>query len=50
MDIILNKLPNVYENENKTLWKYEDNIDIFNNYNQFHSLNIDKKEIEKKRN
>ena len=34
MDIILNKLPDEYE-KNKTLWIYEDNIPIFEKYNQF---------------
>jgi len=34
MDIILNKIPDEYEN-NKTLWVYEDNISIFEKYNQF---------------
>ena len=34
MDIILNKLPDEYE-KNKTLWIYEDNIPIFDKYNQF---------------
>jgi hypothetical protein len=34
MDIILNKLPNEYD-KNKTLWIYEDNIPIFEKYNQF---------------
>ena len=34
MDIILNKLPDEYE-KNKTLWIYEDNIPVFEKYNQF---------------
>jgi translation initiation factor 2 beta subunit (eIF-2beta)/eIF-5 len=34
MDIILNKLPDEYE-KNKTLWIYEDNIPLFEKYNQF---------------
>jgi hypothetical protein len=34
MDIILDKIPNEYEN-NKTLWVYEDNLSIFEKYNQF---------------
>ena len=34
MDIILNKLPDDYE-KNKTLWSYEENIPLFNKYNQF---------------
>jgi translation initiation factor 2 beta subunit (eIF-2beta)/eIF-5 len=34
MDIILNKLPDEHE-KNKTLWIYEDNIPLFDKYNQF---------------
>ena len=34
MDIILNKLPDEYEKK-KTLWIYEDNIPLFEKYNQF---------------
>ena len=34
MDIILNKLPDEFE-KNKTLWIYEDNIPLFEKYNQF---------------
>jgi hypothetical protein len=33
MDIILNKIPDEYEN-NKTLWIYQDNIPLFEKYNQ----------------
>ena len=45
MDIILSKIPNEYEN-NKTLWIYEDNIPIFQKYNQFQFQT--KEEIPKK--
>jgi hypothetical protein len=34
MDIILSKIPDEFE-KNKTLWIYEDNIPIFEKYNQF---------------
>ena len=34
MNIILDKLPDVYK-ENKTLWVYEDNITLYEKYNQF---------------
>ena len=37
MDIILNKLPNEYE-QNKKMWIYEDNIPIFEKYNQFQEI------------
>jgi len=48
MDIILSKIPNEYEN-NKTLWIYEDNIPIFQKYNQFQTKEeIPKKEEPKK--
>lgn len=42
MDIILNKIPDEYEK--KTLWIYEDNIPLYNKYNQFNKEI--KKEIE----
>jgi len=37
MDIILNKIPDNYEN-NDTLWIYKDNIPIFNQYNQINQI------------
>jgi hypothetical protein len=46
MDIILNKLPNEYE-KNKTLWVYEDNIPIFEKYNQFQKEIINEPIIKK---
>ena len=46
MDIILNKLPDEFE-KNKTLWIYEDNIPLFEKYNQFKKevINDVKKEV-----
>jgi len=46
MDIILNKLPNEYE-QNKKMWIYEDNIPIFEKYNQFQEIKLEpiKKDI-----
>ena len=45
MDIILNKLPDEFE-KNKTLWIYEDNIPLFEKYNQFKIEPIKENKIE----
>jgi len=37
MDIILNKIPDEYENK-KTLWVYQDNIPLFEKYNQISQI------------
>jgi len=44
MDIILNKIPDEYEN-NKTLWIYQDNIPLFEKYNQTSQMNTIKPAI-----
>lgn len=43
MDIILNKLPDDYK-ENKTLWVYEDNIPLYEKYNQFETIKSETKQ------
>ncbi len=45
MDIILNKIPDEYEN-NKTLWIYQDNIPLFEKYNQISQIKTKKSVIE----
>ena len=45
MDIILNKIPDEYEN-NKTLWIYQDNIPLFEKYNQISQIKTKKSIIE----
>lgn len=45
MDIILNKLPDDYK-ENKTLWVYEDNIPLYEKYNQFETIKSETKSSE----
>lgn len=49
MDIILDKLPDVYK-ENKTLWVYEDNIPLYEKYNQFQKKILIKSEVKKELN
>ena len=46
MNIILDKLPDVYK-ENKTLWVYEDNIPLYEKYNQFQKKILIKSEAKK---
>jgi len=48
MDIILNKIPDEYE-KNKTLWVYEDNIPLYNKYNQF-QMETNKNEMKETKN
>lgn len=49
MDIILNKLPDDYK-ENKTLWVYEDNIPLYEKYNQFETIKSETKQAKEIKN